>query len=131
MEKVSVRLAKAMEYRNMSSAELSRRSSVGTDLICHYLKDHYSPKTDKVGLMAKALNVNPVWLMGFDTEEQWDMYPADLVAIEYASPETKFEKVSTAATDPVLAELITIYNKLSTINRSKLLIMASEMLDQG
>ena len=31
-----------------------------------YIKGLYDPKQDKIYVMAQALNVDPVWLMGFD-----------------------------------------------------------------
>ena len=37
-----------------------------------YLSGLYEPKQDKIYLMAQALNVDPVWLMGFDVPMEPD-----------------------------------------------------------
>lgn len=62
IERFRDRLRKAMEMREVTASELSRRSGVGKSDICYYLKGHYLPKQDKIYLMAKALDVDPGWL---------------------------------------------------------------------
>lgn len=58
-----VRLKSAMDNKNMVAADLSRSSGVGKDEISRYLKGEYAPKQNKCYLLAKALNVDPGWLM--------------------------------------------------------------------
>lgn len=58
-----VRLKSAMDKNNMAAADLSRSSGVGKDEISRYLKGEYAPKQHKCYLLAKALNVDPGWLM--------------------------------------------------------------------
>ena len=57
------RLRKAIEQRGVTASELSRLSGVGKSDICYYLKGSYLPKQDKVYLLAKALDVDPGWLI--------------------------------------------------------------------
>jgi transcriptional regulator with XRE-family HTH domain len=57
------RLRKTMEEKGMTASELSRASGVGKSDISYYLKGKYLPKQDKVFMLAKALHVNPGWLM--------------------------------------------------------------------
>ena len=57
------RLREALQNKGISRSELSRLSGVGKSDITHYLKGDYLPKQDKVFLLAKALGVNPGWLM--------------------------------------------------------------------
>ncbi|WP_270441318.1 LexA family protein [Acidaminococcus provencensis] len=64
------RLKKALEIRDMTQAELSRLTGIGTSGIAQYYHGKVVPKQDKVYLMAKALNVNPAWLMGLDVPMQ-------------------------------------------------------------
>lgn len=52
-----------MKEKNINGSELSRLSGVGKADISNYLNDKYMPKQDKVYMMAKAMNVNPGWLM--------------------------------------------------------------------
>lgn len=57
------KLRKAMQDKGMSASELSRLSGVGKSDICYYLKGRYVPKQDKCYMLAKALDVDPGWLM--------------------------------------------------------------------
>ncbi|HEC2174264.1 TPA: helix-turn-helix domain-containing protein [Staphylococcus delphini] len=60
------RLKQIMSERKMSQSELSRRTGIGRNSISDYLNGKYEAKQDKVFELAKALNVNEAWLMGFD-----------------------------------------------------------------
>ncbi|EGQ3411821.1 helix-turn-helix domain-containing protein [Staphylococcus pseudintermedius] len=60
------RLKQIMSERKISQSELSRRTSIGRNSISDYLNGKYEAKQDKVFELAKALNVNEAWLMGFD-----------------------------------------------------------------
>ncbi|MDT4011859.1 LexA family transcriptional regulator [Staphylococcus simulans] len=60
------RLKQIMSERNISQSELSRRTGIGRNSISDYLKGKYEAKQDKVFELAKVLNVNEAWLMGFD-----------------------------------------------------------------
>lgn len=67
----SSRLRKAIEDREISASELSRISGVGKSDISYYLKGRYVPKQDKCYMLAKALNVDPGWLMiGYEQSEE-------------------------------------------------------------
>ena len=60
------RLAIALSNANMIPQELSNASGVNKASISQYLNGSHSPSNISSGKMAKVLNVNPVWLMGFD-----------------------------------------------------------------
>ena len=63
MENFGTRLKQTMEEKDMSASELSRASGVGKNLISYYIHGRCKAKQDKVYLLAKALRVNPGWLM--------------------------------------------------------------------
>ena len=58
-----------MDTKEISAAELSRLSGIRASSISDYLNAKYEPKQDKIDLMARALNVSPAWLMGYNTEQ--------------------------------------------------------------
>ena len=60
------RLAEAMRVREVSQTELHNRTGINKSSISTYLKGTYEAKQDKVYKMARALNVSPAWLMGYD-----------------------------------------------------------------
>lgn len=67
-ENFSLRLKKALEMRGVSQSELSKRTGINKSSISTYLKGEYKAKQDKVDLIARALDVSPAWLMGFDIQ---------------------------------------------------------------
>lgn len=60
------RMAKALVLRGMKQVELSRLTSIDSGTINNYLSGKYEPKQNRLEKIAKALDVDPVWLMGFD-----------------------------------------------------------------
>lgn len=66
MESFNSRLKTAMEYKNIKPAELSKLTGIGKSSISQWLSGKYSAKQDKIFIVAKALNVNPSWLIGAD-----------------------------------------------------------------
>ena len=60
------RLIKAMSWRGMNGDDLARASGVHKSLISRYKKNDKEPRDDRVEALAKALNVNPQWLRGYD-----------------------------------------------------------------
>ena len=66
IESCAQRLRKALSIRNMTQSELCRRTKIATSAMSEYLRGLYDPKQDKIYIMSEALNVDPVWLMGFD-----------------------------------------------------------------
>lgn len=57
------RLRKALEDKGITRTELSQISGIAKGDITHYLKGDYVPKQDKCYMLAKALDVDPGWLM--------------------------------------------------------------------
>ena len=66
VESCATRIKKALAIRNMKQSELCRKTKIATSAMSEYLKGLYDPKQDKIYIMAQALDVDPVWLMGFD-----------------------------------------------------------------
>lgn len=60
------RLRKIMEIRQMTGAELSRRSKISKAQISEYLSGKYEAKQNKLHDLAVALDVSESWLMGCD-----------------------------------------------------------------
>ena len=72
IESCATRIKKALSIRNMTQSELCRRTKIATSAMSEYIKGLYDPKQDKLYLMSEALNVDPVWLMGFDVPMEPD-----------------------------------------------------------
>lgn len=65
-ELTAKRLQLAMNNANLSAQELSSRSHVAKASISQYVNGSHKPSNISSGKMASILNVNPLWLMGFD-----------------------------------------------------------------
>lgn len=79
-ESCASRLKKALSMRNMTQAELCEKTKIPKSALSEYIKGLYEPKQDRVILLSEALNVDPVWLMGFDVpmEENKKISPDEL-----------------------------------------------------
>ncbi|KRK39010.1 phage repressor [Loigolactobacillus bifermentans DSM 20003] len=94
------RLNQAINKSGMSKAELARRSGIGRNSITDYVKGKYEAKQDKAYQLAKALNVDPAWLLGYNV------------------PSNKNEK------------LIDLYNKLTKERQDRVINYATDQLNQ-
>lgn len=60
-------LKKAMNIRNVSQSELCEKTGIPKSAMSQYISGSFKPKQERTYLIAKALNVNEAWLMGFET----------------------------------------------------------------
>ena len=60
------RLKLALANRNMSSAELARKTNISDARISQYKKGVHFPRPNAILKMATALNIDEAWLMGYD-----------------------------------------------------------------
>lgn len=68
MSSFASRLNKAMELKNMKQSELVEKTGITKGAISQYLKGEYEPKQINIYKISKALQVNPVWLMGKEVD---------------------------------------------------------------
>lgn len=61
-----VRFNKVISMRNIKPTELAKRTGLSKSTISHYMSGYTKPKSDKLFVLAKALNVREQWLMGLD-----------------------------------------------------------------
>lgn len=87
-EKFIERLNSILQKRNLSQADLSKMTGIRSSSISDWLNGKYEPKQDKISIIAEALNVSPVWLIGYDenipTNEPSTNYYLDAETAEYA-----------------------------------------------
>lgn len=66
VETFQIRLATALRIRNMKPVELHEKTDISESLISKYLSGNAIARQRKLSILSEALNVNPVWLMGYD-----------------------------------------------------------------
>ncbi|EYM93952.1 hypothetical protein W127_02664 [Staphylococcus aureus DAR3576] len=93
------RLKQIMSERKISQSELSRRTGIGRNSISDYLNGKYEAKQDKVFELAKALNVNEAWLMGFDISKNRKIENNDITSIYNKLTPPRQENVLNYATE--------------------------------
>lgn len=60
------RIREALSIRNMKQVELVEKTGLDKSAINHYVKQRYQPKQQALLSMAKALDVNEMWLAGYN-----------------------------------------------------------------
>jgi len=68
----SSRLNEALEIREMKPIDLTKKTGIKDATISQYRSGYAKPKEKKLSLIANALNVNPVWLMGLNVPMECD-----------------------------------------------------------
>ena len=76
IEKCATRIAKALSIRGMRQADLCEKTKIPKSAISQYVSGAFEPKQDRIYLISQALNVDPVWLMGYDVPMEKQAQPA-------------------------------------------------------
>lgn len=73
----SKRLKKLLEETGMKQQDLADRSGVSKNSISQYISGRSIPSNISAGKMSLVLNVDPVWLMGYDVPMRKDSSESD------------------------------------------------------
>jgi len=68
---ISERLLEAMNDLEINATELVRRSGVSKNSISQYIHGKNVPNNNTATLLAKALHVDPLWIMGYDVPKNY------------------------------------------------------------
>lgn len=107
----SERIYNAMAIRKMRQVDLANKTGLNKALISQYLNGKYEPMSDKIYLMAKALEVDPVWLMGFDVP----MVNVEVKTDNLQNADTKI--LSTIAMNPRVMAYVTKLMELPDMDK--------------
>jgi len=66
MNNFNERLKQAMQLKNMTQSELCEKTGIPKSAMSQYVSGAFTPKQERTYLIAKALNVNESWLLGYD-----------------------------------------------------------------
>lgn len=78
----SNRLQKALDYSHMRQVDLVEKTKLDKTLINKYLAGVMKAKQDKLTILADALDVNEVWLMGYDVPMNRELNPKPLSELD-------------------------------------------------
>jgi len=97
------RMKEVMLNRNITQSELSKATGITQSSISDWMRGKYLPKQDKVDIIAKALDVTPSYLMGWNSSDD-----VDLIKIKGIIPLKKLRRIpilgQIACGNPILAE---------------------------
>ena len=71
------RLNEAMVFRGVKASDLAKRSGLDKSAISRYRQGKYAPNRNNIFLLARALDVNPTWLLGFSNDMLYVMPEKD------------------------------------------------------
>lgn len=60
------RLKQAMDFRNVKAADLCERGNIPKSAMSYYMSGRSEPKSDRLYILAKLLDVSEAWLLGYD-----------------------------------------------------------------
>ena len=60
------RLKQALDLRGMRAVDLVDKTGIPKGTISYYLSGQSKPKSDRIYLLAQALDVSEAWLLGYD-----------------------------------------------------------------
>lgn len=75
VESFHTRFKETFDKSGMTQTELSKLTGIRTSSISDYYNGKYTPKQDKVTLIANALNVSPAWLYCATDESLSEEFP--------------------------------------------------------
>ena len=84
MSDTAKRLKEAIEKAGIKQVELCEKTGISKGALSSYLSGRYEPKQNNIYALAKALGVNPAWLMGLEV-------PMYEIKIDVQPPISTFE----------------------------------------
>lgn len=116
LKKVEIkdRIRNAMDLRNLTQSELSEKAKIDKGQLSSYLSGKYKPRQKNIEAIARTLNVDEAWLMGFDVPMERHI-PSAKKDDNYFQTDTE-------------RKLILSYRKLNEKNQKKCSIYVNTLL---
>jgi len=107
MKSFSERLNEIIEEKGLTSSELCRRTGIPRSAMSQYRSGAFSPKAERIYLIAKALNVSEAWLMGYDVPKERKVNNSASIKFNY--PEISDDYVEF----PVIGDVAAGFDKIA------------------
>ena len=108
-----IRIKEAMHLRNKTQAELCEITGIPKSAMSQYVSGKFAPKQTRIYLLAKALNVNEAWLMGYDVTMERE-HSEEI-------PPSGAKKESAPELSEADREILDLFNKLKTDDKEMVL----------
>lgn len=118
-ESFNARFRKALDIRNMRQIDLANKTKIPKGSINQYVTGYASnPTTERVYLLAQALKVDPVWLMGFDVP--MEQKEGKVFDETYLADQIK--------NNPKIFEVVNYFTRLSQTNQELVLNLCRSLI---
>lgn len=108
MAKCCERIKEAMSLRHKTQADLCELTGIPKSAMSQYVSGKFVPKQTRTHLLAKALEVNDAWLMGYDVPMTRNNIDIDYSTIKGVMPLPEMRKVpllgAIACGEPIFKE---------------------------
>lgn len=91
-EELRDRLKKAMDANGMKAVDLCEKTAIPKSAISYYLAGKSEPKSDRLYIIAKALDVSEAWLLGYNVDMARDKSQKELDELADLNERIKKEK---------------------------------------
>lgn len=110
------RLSYALKSKKIKQVDLCNQLNITKGAMCHYIKGDYEPRQDRIDSIAKALNVNEAWLMGYDVPMDRQTYYSASSSFDGKLNLQLFSEGNSPSAEPELTEgeklLLELFRKL-------------------
>jgi transcriptional regulator with XRE-family HTH domain len=111
---IKERIKQGLEIREITQTQLATKANIDKGQLSSYISGKYKPRQNNIDALAKALNVNEAWLMGFD------------VPMERVSGKTESKQEPSYSSQ--CKEIIEVCEQLSAHNQRKVLTYSKNLL---
>lgn len=101
-ENFEKRLEKALSLRNISQSELARKLNIHRATVNNYISGKHEPSRDRIDEIAKCLNVNPTWLLGYDVDMEVNSDKQNFDTPQFKILARNFEKLNEKDKDTII-----------------------------
>ena len=114
------RVEEALNIRGMKAVELAERTGLNKGSISHWIKQRWQPKQKAIMLMASVLEVDEMWLAGYDAPME---RPAERVKLDKLA-----RSINVVRKDEKLTDLMINITQLNEQQRTVLENMVNDWL---
>lgn len=93
-ETIGQRIQLALKMNDMRQSDLSKKTGIGKSAISQYISGNFEPRQENIYKLAKALNVNEAWLMGYDVPVERKESSLPVITPDEVSLLKRFRKLS-------------------------------------
>lgn len=121
MKNTSDRIKEAMELRNLRQSDLVEITGISKGSLSSYISGKYIPKQTNIYKIAKALEVDVAWLMGYNEPMNPQTKPVEASNCEIET------LINILRNDSKMQKVLNYYNTLNEPNKEMVEHLLSEL----